>query len=304
MARMNRKEYRETKRREASARMQAAIESIQSGDDFRAFLALAARFHNYSWRNWMLVYLQRPDATRVAGYRAWQKLGRQVRKGEKGICILAPCTYQKETDDGDTETSLYFRSAHVFDISQTDGDEIPSIPVPLLTGEDGVELYQALKTIADTAGITIDETPIDRSAAGYWCKTTKTIRVDPSLAQLQRTKTLAHELAHALAGHDGSTDSQEAETVAEAVAYLVCDACGLDTSERSFPYVATFAKTPDAFAEVLGAIHAASKQILAELDRIEPAIGGAYTPAAAKAEPEPVEQPEPVAAAAEQLTLF
>ena len=98
-----------------------AVDEVRASESFRRYLDVQARFHHYSWRNTMLIAMQRPDATQVAGYRAWQKLGRQVCKGESGITIFAPCPWKRETDDGETEQGIYFKTAHVFDIAQTDG---------------------------------------------------------------------------------------------------------------------------------------------------------------------------------------
>ena len=102
-----------------------AVDDVRASDTFRQYLAVQARFHKYSWGNCLLIASQRPDATRVAGYRTWQTLKRQVRKGERGICIFAPCPFKREveTSDGSTEEreGMFFRAVHVFDVAQTDG---------------------------------------------------------------------------------------------------------------------------------------------------------------------------------------
>lgn len=111
-----------------------AVDDVRASETFQQFLDVQARFHKYSWHNTFLICMQRPDATQVAGYRTWQKLGRQVRKGESGIMIFAPCPWkrEKETETGETETEqgIYFRAVHVFDVAQTDGDDLPHIDVP------------------------------------------------------------------------------------------------------------------------------------------------------------------------------
>ena len=204
----------------------------------------------------------------MAGYRAWQKLDRQVRKGEKGIKILAPLMrrVEREGDDGEGSTQLCgFRVVSVFDLSQTEGEPLPTVEVPLLDGEEGAELYSRLARFARAKFKLVDHEPIENDAAGYWKPSTKEIHVDGTLSQLQRVKTLAHELGHALAGHGlpgDRTDVRESETIAESVAFLVCDAFGLDTSERSFPYVATFAQNSKTFARLLGEVERVSKAIL------------------------------------------
>ena len=104
-----------------------AVDDVRASESFRRYLDVQAKFHHYSWRNTMLIAMQRPDATQVAGYRAWQKLDRQVRKGEKGITICAPCPWKRETDDGETEQGIFFRGVCVFDIGQTDGPDLPEV---------------------------------------------------------------------------------------------------------------------------------------------------------------------------------
>lgn len=258
---------RETRQREATERLEAGVRSIQGSETFKAFLRLAVKFHNYSWRNWMMIFIQKPDACRVAGYRAWQALGRQVRKGEKGLKILAPLIQKKRQDDevrGDRIVG--FRTVTVFDISQTEGDELPTVPVPVLTGDAGAELYRALASVACKEGIhLIDDAAIDRGAAGYWHPANREIHIDATLSQTQRVKTLAHELGHALCNHGGKGDTSsaaEAETIAESIAFIVCDSWGIDTSERSFPYVARFAQRFETFARVLDDVRRISALIL------------------------------------------
>ena len=247
------------------------MRAIQSTEDFKRFLTLAGKFWAYSWRNWMLIAQQCPEATHVAGYRTWVKLKRQVRKGEKSIKILAPLIFKKEQEDGTKEPVLGgFRVVSIFDIAQTDGDDLPTGPsVRMLEGEEGAELYGRLSKLTDKHFALVDDKAIERGAAGYWQPATKEIHINSTLLQLQRVKTLAHELGHALAGHGcegNKTTADEAETIAESVAFLVCDAAGLDTSERSFPYVARFARDMKVFARVLGEIQRIVKLILTQCD--------------------------------------
>ena len=123
---------RNDKLQAAHERLQQAVESIVSGDDWQRMLKVASKFHRYSFNNHLMIYLQRPEATYVAGFRKWQELNRFVRKGEKGIAIFAPCKYRTkvETDDGDEKTLSQvrgFRVVHVFDISQTEGEPLADL---------------------------------------------------------------------------------------------------------------------------------------------------------------------------------
>jgi len=136
-----------------------AIDGVRASQDFQRFLEVQARFHHYSWHNTLLIASQRPDATRVAGYQAWKKLKRQVRKGERGIAIIAPCHYKREvkTDDGESETlgGLFFRVVHVFDVAQTDGEALPTVEVPTI-GAQADALLAKLVTVAQHRSVKVD----------------------------------------------------------------------------------------------------------------------------------------------------
>ncbi len=114
-----------------------AVDDVRASEAFKAYLAVQARFHRYSWHNSMLICMQRPNATHVAGYRTWQSLGRQVNKGEHGIMIFAPCPWKRENDKGETEEGMFFRAVHVFDVAQTDGKDLPAVDVPTVDSAAG-----------------------------------------------------------------------------------------------------------------------------------------------------------------------
>jgi antirestriction protein ArdC len=217
-------------------------------------LAAAARFHSYSWRNCLLILAQMPTATRVAGYRAWQSLGRQVRKGQRGIAVLAPVTYRRNDDDekaADVEDSTTreirgWKIEHVFDISQTDGDPLAHIAVPLVEGEAPHGLWDQLAAQVTAAGFMLlrEATTGRPNANGSMTRSEMTIRVREDLGAAQACKTLAHELAHVQLGHGTATctgSRSQAEVEAESVAYIVASSCGLDTSAYSFPYIGHWA---------------------------------------------------------------
>jgi len=222
---------------------------------WRQFLDVARRFHRYSLNNVLLIAAQRPDATRVAGYRAWQQLGRQVRKGEHGIAILAPCTYRTSSHDedsnddrGDGEQRVLrgFKVVHVFDIAQTEGDPLPSPPVQLLDGETPAQLLDRLRDLIVAAGYTfaLGAMPAGHEdSLGVSDHTARAVIVRDDLPSAQRAKTAAHELAHVLLHPLGSERPRRevCEIEAESVAYLVCGEAGLTTDAYSLGYVATWA---------------------------------------------------------------
>jgi antirestriction protein ArdC len=230
---------------DAHADLVQAIESLTSCEDWQRMLELASRFHRYSANNVFLIMLQRPEATRVAGYRTWQTMGRQVRKGERGIRILAPCQYRtKTTEDDGTETTHVgirgFTTATVFDVSQTDGEELPDIRPTLLHGAAVAGLWDALALQVKAAGYTVERSEC-HGANGYTDHTMRTVRVCDDVSDAQATKTLCHELAHVLLHPDTAEYfgcRGRCEVEAESVAYLVCQAAGLASDGYSWPYIA------------------------------------------------------------------
>lgn len=226
--------------------------ALVNGSEWRAMLSTAAQFYRYSLGNILLIAAQRPDATRIAGYRTWQRLGRQVRKGERGITILAPCRYRPDdteepggTDpiDGQEQQRRVlrgFRTTHVFDISQTDGDPLPDIVPVLLDGDDPGPLWDALAAQVTDAGYSLTRGDC-RGANGLTMWAAREVRVRDDVSAAQACKTLAHELAHVLLHQARTTPRDREEVEAESVAYIVCHAAGLATDDYSLPYVATWA---------------------------------------------------------------
>ncbi len=177
----------------------AQVEALVSGDDWARFLTVASRFHTYSPNNVWLILAQRRDATRVAGYRTWQKLGRQVNKGAKGIAILAPCVYRRRgVDEADpTENPAIvkvlrgFTVVHVFDEADTTGDPVPDVAPVLLEG-DGT-LWDDLAAQVTSAGFTVSRGDCG-AANGYTDFANHAVVVADHLSGRQMDKTLSHDL--------------------------------------------------------------------------------------------------------------
>lgn len=286
-----------------SEQLTAAVASIQGSDEFTAYLRTQAQFHKYSVRNTLLIMMQRPDATHVAGYQTWQSLGRQVRKGERGIRICAPVAYRaKGGEDGQEDeggdggpTRVGFRSVAVFDISQTDGEELPAFDIRALAGEDGAELYAALAAVAQAQGVTLtyDCPPSCAEADGAYLRGSRTIYIKPQ-GRLQMVLALAHELAHANDDQLAETSRPERETVAEGVAHLVLAHFGLETGAHSFRYIAGWNADQDGRATLL--------RCMQRIQRIAGALIDAATahldPEAAAQQPAPETAPDLERAAA------
>lgn len=249
----------------ATARLEAMLDELTSTETFRAYLRTMAQFHRYSWANVAMIMSQRPDASSVNSYNRWRELGRQVKKGERGIAIWAP-TFRKGDDD---EHELRgFRLVYVFDVSQTEGDDLPTGPLPVeLDGDHhrGAWALNVLSHIIRDHDITIVRENT-RPALGYWNRSSRVIALDTSLRGPQALKTLTHELAHALCDHRGSIAKSDAETVAESVAFVVLDWLGIDTSAYSVPYIAHWGEDVDTLKANLQTIRSVSQSIISLIE--------------------------------------
>jgi antirestriction protein ArdC len=204
------------------------------------YLAVIGRFRRYSLRNVMLIASQKPTATHVAGFHAWHKLGRFVKKGEKGILILAPIIRRKAENDEQNETdesstALGFRAAYVFDISQTDGQELPEIGS---VNGDPREYRERLAKFVAEQYIALEYS--DEIAPARGTSAGGKITLLPDQPPAEEFATLAHELAHEMMHRDerrNNTSKRSRETEAEAVAFVVCHAIGLETGSASSDYI-------------------------------------------------------------------
>ena len=259
----------------AHRRLQEAVQSIVTGEDWQRMLKTAAKFHRYSFHNTLMIFLQRPDATSVAGFNRWKSLGRSVKRGEKGIAIFAPCKYKTkiETEEGDEKTMQQirgFRVVHVFDISQTDGEEIPDLDAirpKLLQGNAPEGIWDMVARHAQSVGYEVIRHQRG-SENGYCDFLKKQISVCPDVSGAQAVKTLIHEVGHALLHAEGPVASREvAEVEVESVAYIVCDALGLDSGDYSFPYVTRWAEgSAELVRETAERAISCAKQILTALE--------------------------------------
>jgi antirestriction protein ArdC len=236
-------------------RLLSAVGDLAASPAWRTMLAVAARFHTYSPNNVLLIASQRPDATRVAGYRAWTQLGRQVRKGEHGIAILAPVLRRPELasdaslperdDEPERPRALVgFRVTHVFDISQTDGPELPQVRPTLLDGAAPLNLWADLLDQVEAAGYEFNYAEL-APANGRTDFTSRTVLLDPDLSGAQKVKTLAHELAHIVLHapdvRPEGLDRSRAEVEAESAAFVITAAHGISSEDYTVPYVTGWA---------------------------------------------------------------
>ncbi|SDW97747.1 protein of unknown function [Alicyclobacillus hesperidum] len=238
----------------AMERLEQGLETLLNSDEWRKFLQFQAMFHRYSFANTLLIMNQNHDATFVAGYNRWKELGRYVKKGERGIEIFAPLfrkARKANTEEHDQESeetvekhntdkkrALYgYRVVYVFDVSQTDGEPLPSVERPkILVGES--DLYAKLQ---QACPFPVDEVRSLGGANGEFNLRTHQIEIVHSLPKTHKAKTLIHEWAHGLLHTTGlltSANKPWMELEAESTAFVVAHALGLNTSDYSFGYIA------------------------------------------------------------------
>jgi len=281
-------------------RIDEGVKAVFQSEKYKEYLKFASKFTDYSARNTLLINLQRPDATLVAAYGKWKQLGRQVERGQTGIEILAPVAYKTnqvlETErpavdefgnqlynpDGTEKmetvtnpvTGLAFKKVYVFDVSQTSGKELPE-PVTELTGDiDSARKEAVFAALKKVTGIDIEFKDIKGGAKGYYSATNNEIVIKSGMSDAQTLKTAFHEAAHNLL-HDPAKDivtnkspRNEKEVQAESVAFMVAEKFGIDTSEYSFPYIASWSdgKQLEQLKNALQEIQEAAKKISSAIE--------------------------------------
>jgi hypothetical protein len=252
------------------------VEGIQDSSQFRLFLTTMSKFHEYSVGNLILIAIQKPSATRVAGFNTWKDLGRWVKKGEKGIAILAPVMPPKpkkeEVEEEEEEelalTPVYFKVVHVFDIRQTEGKPLPEFDVPVLTGDANEALFEKAMNLAKSQGLDVSfelRPNQDPSIKGQFSG--RSIWVKPDEPRAQQLKSLLHEMAHYYSEGVFRIPRRDAETIAESAAFAVGAHYGFDSGVRSFPYVALWAQDKKVLQANLTNIRKVTNVILERLEK-------------------------------------
>jgi len=259
----------EQARQIASKAIEQLSQALERGhsETLREYLAAMARFHRYSWHNVMLIASQRPDATHVAGFHTWKHLGRFVKKGAKGILVLAPIVLGKAKEQDHQEettekTVIHFRAVYVFDVADTDGKPLPELGD---TQGDPSGCTERLKEFIANRGIQLEYSEAIYPAQGQ-CSPEKIVLLPGQPAPVEFA-TLAHETAHALLhGQDRRAETTKCvrETEAEAVAFVVCEAIGLQ-AQNSADYIQLYSGDKETLAESLEYVQRASAEILAAI---------------------------------------
>lgn len=262
--------YNAEKLKELTDKLEDGVRGVRDSAEFKALLKTMAKFPRYSLNNCILIGMQRPDATLCQSYGGWKKMGRYVKKGEKGIRVIAPAPYtiEKEVDklddngkvilDKDGEpvkvkqelNLMSYKVESTFDISQTDGKELPRVGIDELEGS--VDKYQLLMdALKNISPVPIGFEVIESGAKGYYHVADKRIAIQSGMSELQTLKTALHEISHAVLHADASANisKNRKELEAEGCAAVVLNYMGYDTSEYSFPYLASYS-TDDSLKEL------------------------------------------------------
>ena len=293
-------------------RMREIVDSIENGikelfesDKYRKYLATMSRFHRYSVNNTMLIYMQRPDATHVAGFNKWRdQFGRNVLKGEKGIRIIAPTPYKKKVEEikTDPETNVpvldadgkaiieekeiripMFKVVSVFDVSQTAGKPLPQLAADLSGNVQQYEVF--MEALRRASPVPMEIKPVARDTDGFFSIKAQSITIRAGMSEVQTVCAAVHEIAHAKLhdyehmtelADDGETilvpgeKSRNTEEVeAESISYAVCQYYGIETGENSFGYIATWSKGKELkeLRASLETINKTASELITDIDR-------------------------------------
>lgn len=280
--------------------LEAGVKEVFESEQYKTYLKAMSKFHQYSFGNVLLILMQCPEASLVAGFQTWKRhFGRTVKKGEHGIQIIAPTQrsrlVKQDRLDPDTQRPVIgldgvpeqepvfvnyqsFRVTYVFDVSQTEGKELPSYGVDELTGD--VPYFDSMfSAVEKLAPVPIEYRPAAAAKGSYNCLERK-IYVNEGMSQVQTLKTLIHETAHAklhaLPVKDGEIiskpekDKHTREVEAESIAYVVCRHFGIDTSDYSFPYVTGWSRGKE-LNELKASLDCISKTAAEMIDVVEKA---------------------------------
>ena len=314
--------------------IEQGIKELFQSDRYRQYLSVMSRFHRYSVNNTMLIFMQRPDASLVAGFQKWKnQFGRHVKQGECGITIIAPTPFKKKIEeiklDPDTKAPLLdqdgkqiveekeisipmFKPVKVFDVSQTDGKPLPELAATLTGSVEQYEVF--VEALRRSAPVPISIAPISSNADGYFSPTDQSITIREGMSQVQTVCAMAHEIAHsklhnyekqqaaAADGKEGAEivkkDRNTEEVEAESISYTVCQYYGIQTGDNSFGYIATWSQGKELkeLRASLETINKTASGLITDIDRnfAEICRERGIDPKAPPEQEAPAPEPEPV----------
>lgn len=261
------------------------VKDYFQSDTYKQYLTTMSKFHNYSPRNIQLILMQNPEASHVASFKKWKdEFERSVNKGEKALRIFAPMTLKRRDpktneplldENGNEQTFTSFKLVPVFDVSQTDGKELPK-PIYELEGtyEDYGNLYKSAKEVSEANGVPLSFSKDTKGSNGFYSVTNNEIVIKQGMSEQQTLKTIFHEMAHSDLHNmeklqETPLKRSTAELQAESVAFVVASHYGLDTSEYSFGYLATWTDDPDGLSDLEGQIKIVQKEADSLISRID-----------------------------------
>ena len=266
--------------------LKEGVKDYFNSDTYKIFLNTMSKLNNYSLNNLYLIVAQKKDASAVASFKAWQKLGRHVLKGQKALKIWAPYQVTRKDEKGQPVLDkkgqevkdTRFRLVPVFDVSQTDGKALPQ-PVYELEGthQDYANLYRAAKETAAAKGVRLEISKEPMEAHGYYSPTENKIVIRAGMSERETLSTIFHEMAHADLHNPKALEGQKLtrtnkELQAESVAYVVANHYGLDTSSYSFGYLANWSKEPDSLADLEAQLSIVQKEAADLIHRLDTAF--------------------------------
>lgn len=250
---MTKEEKRDNQRQEQREKIEAAMAQLRTSEGWIKWIRTRKLISRFSLSNQFLIALQKSDATDVRTYKAWQQVGRQVRKGERSILLLQPVFVKvKEIVDGkevETQKLVGFRNLREFDVSQTDGEPLPQMPIEDIEGDSHAHLLPVLVEFAQERGYTVDfDTESKRGEQGSVNLQTKVISIVKDQSKNKQVTTLIHEIAHTFDVDYVNYYRDQAEVIVESVTMMVCEGLGLDTSGFSVAYLTGWDRPGDAKA--------------------------------------------------------
>ena len=276
--------------KELTDKLEAGIKEVFTSGRYREFLSAMNKFHSYSYNNSLLILMQKPEASYVAGFKTWETLGRHVKKGEKGITILAPCPYKsvKYVDVVDPNTGQVkwdeqgnvmkereeisrasFKAISIFDISQTEGKPLPELAKELQGKIPDYKIF--MDSVKEVALVPIRFDTWNETKKGHYDLAKREIVIKSGMSELQTIKTAIHETAHSILHKDRAhtKDSKTMEVEAESVAFVVCQHLGLDTSDYSFGYLASWSSDKELpeLKSSLQTIQKTAHDVIGQLDK-------------------------------------
>ncbi len=261
------------------------VKDYFQSDTYKQYLTTMSKFHNYSPRNIQLILMQNPEASHVASFKKWKdEFERSVNKGEKSLRIFAPITLKRRDpktneplldENGNEQTFMSFKLVPVFDVSQTNGKELPK-PIYELEGtyEDYGNLYKSAKEVSEANGVPLSFSKDTKGSNGFYSVTNNEIVIKQGMSEQQTLKTIFHEMAHSDLHNmeklqETPLKRSTAELQAESVAFVVASHYGLDTSEYSFGYLATWTDDPNGLSDLEGQIKIVQKEADSLISRID-----------------------------------